>query len=82
MSEEQRDDPGMDMGFLKSTSAISAEIMKVKIIESGPSSQSTPALAKQIGGPPAKHQRRLLTLRDEHLQGGRVGRKFERPSFH
>ncbi len=72
----------MDMGFLESTSAIPAEIMKMKVIESGSASQSTPAFAKLIGGPLAKHQGRLLTFREKHLQGNRVEREFEWPPFH
>ena len=82
MPEEQGGDSRMDMGFLQGASAISTEVMKVKILESGPSSQPTPALAKLIGGPVAEHQGRLLTVSEQYLQGGRVEREFERPPFH
>ena len=82
MAQQQGDDSGMDMGFLQGTSAIAPKVMKVKVAESGSSSQPTPALAKLIGGPVAEHQGRLLTVSEQYLQGGRVEREFERPPFH
>ena len=78
MPEEQGDDSGMDMGLLQGTSAIAPKVMKVKVAESGSSSQPTPALAKLIRRPMAKHQGRPLTFPEQHLQRGRVDRKFER----